>query len=86
MKKIVQERFKQVFADAELVYWDDSETILKEGLGPEVQRSIPPRFVRVDKSVAERLIHPDTIGYFSKDHADHDLRRAVGFFLRSAAC
>jgi Leu/Phe-tRNA-protein transferase len=50
---MVQARFSQVFAKADLIYFDEVG-------GQQVVKSIP-------KEIARRLIHPKKIGWFSKD-------------------
>lgn len=59
-KKVVRERFNQIFTEGKMVYWDDTEAIL-------TKKDVPPKFVQVDMSVARRLIIPETIGYFTRD-------------------
>lgn len=60
-REILRDRFKNVFAHAEVVYWDDSESILKDDV------SIPARLVRMDQEVVRRLISPEKLGYYTKD-------------------
>jgi len=58
---IVRERFARIFAEGHMVYWDDSESIVKKDPG------IPAKFVQVDMLSARRLIVAETIGYFTMD-------------------
>jgi len=58
--EIVRERFRQIFAESQMVYWDDSEAIISKS-------AVPAKFVQVDMNVARRLILPETVGYFTLD-------------------
>ncbi|HMN70043.1 MAG TPA: hypothetical protein PKC28_15990, partial [Bdellovibrionales bacterium] len=60
--KIIQARFREVIANTRMIYWDDSNQIL--GKDP----SIPPMMFEIPREVWGPLLHPSTIGYYSKDH------------------
>lgn len=57
---VVRDRFRRIFAGAELVYWDDTESLIKgNGAAPEMKR--------ISKEDAARIILPETINYFTRD-------------------
>ncbi len=60
-KEIIRQRFESIFNGGQMVYWDDTEAIVKK------QPELPPRFVRVDMMAARRLIVTETVGYFTRD-------------------
>ncbi len=58
--KMIQERFRQIFATAPLIYWDDSESII-------AKKKVAPLMVTVDHEMAARLMPPEKIGWFAGD-------------------